>query len=66
MTPRIGLTTYARNEDNWFQLPAEYVDSVRRAGGLGEMRTYVDIMLGGAPEATRLSFWDDLVRSANR
>ena len=32
--PRIGITTYGRDEDNWFRLPAQYVDSVRRAGGL--------------------------------
>ena len=32
--PRIGLTTYAPNDANWFELPAEYVDSVRRAGGV--------------------------------
>ena len=32
--PRIGITTYGRNEANWFRLPSEYVDAVRRAGGL--------------------------------
>ncbi len=32
--PLIGLTTYHRNGDNKFDLPAEYVDSVRRAGGI--------------------------------
>jgi putative glutamine amidotransferase len=32
--PRIGLTTYGRNENNRFSLPAFYVDCVRRAGGL--------------------------------
>ena len=32
--PLIGLTTYARNAESWFRLPAQYVDSVRRAGGL--------------------------------
>jgi len=31
--PRIGITTYGRNEEHRFTLPAEYVDSVRRAGG---------------------------------
>lgn len=31
--PLIGITTYGRNADNHFTLPAEYVDSVRRAGG---------------------------------
>ncbi len=30
----IGITTYGRDEKNWFRLPSEYVDSVRRAGGL--------------------------------
>lgn len=32
--PVIGLTTYGRNEENKFNLPAEYVEGVRRAGGL--------------------------------
>jgi putative glutamine amidotransferase len=32
--PLIGITTYHRNENNAFTLPAEYVDSVRRAGGI--------------------------------
>ena len=32
--PLIGLTTYHRNGDNKFDLSAEYVDSVRRAGGI--------------------------------
>ena len=32
--PRIGLTTYGRNEENRYTLPAEYVESVRRAGGI--------------------------------
>ena len=32
--PLIGITTYGRSEDNRFRLPSEYVDSVRRAGGL--------------------------------
>ena len=30
--PRIGITTYVRNEAHRFTLPAEYVDSTRRAG----------------------------------
>ena len=46
--PRIGLVTYGRNEDNWFSLPAEYVDSVRRAGGL-------PVLL--APGETDLKSW---------
>ncbi len=32
--PLIGLTTYGRNEENQIYLPAEYSDSVRRAGGI--------------------------------
>ena len=31
--PLIGLTTYHRNGDHKFDLPAEYVDAVRRACG---------------------------------
>lgn len=32
--PLIGITTYARNEENKFELPAAYIDAVRRAGGI--------------------------------
>ncbi len=32
--PLIGLTTYGRNEINHYSLPAEYLESVRRAGGI--------------------------------
>ena len=32
--PLIGLTTYGRSADNRYALPAEYVDAVRRAGGV--------------------------------
>lgn len=32
--PLIGVTTYGRNEYNAFTLPTEYVDAVRRAGGI--------------------------------
>lgn len=32
--PVIGLTTYGREKDGNFYLPAEYLDSVRKAGGL--------------------------------
>ena len=32
--PLIGITTYGRNAENEFTLPAEYVDAVRRAGGI--------------------------------
>ncbi len=34
LSPLIGITTYGRNADNKFTLPAEYVDAVRRAGGI--------------------------------
>ncbi len=33
MRPLIGITTYAR-EEGWFKLPGEYIDAVRRAGGV--------------------------------
>lgn len=45
MPPLIGLTTYGRNESGDFLLPTNYVEAVRRAGGLallippGETRT---------------------------
>jgi putative glutamine amidotransferase len=32
-TPLIGITTYGENRNGSFTLPAEYVESVRRAGG---------------------------------
>jgi len=32
--PLIGITTYGRNAENEFSLPGEYVDAVRRAGGI--------------------------------
>jgi len=32
--PLIGITTYGRIENGRYNLPAEYVDAVRRAGGL--------------------------------
>ncbi len=32
--PLIGITTYGRNAENEFTLPAEYVEAVRRAGGI--------------------------------
>lgn len=31
---RIGITTYARNEEGNFRVPCEYIDAIRRAGGL--------------------------------
>ncbi|MDX1521677.1 MAG: gamma-glutamyl-gamma-aminobutyrate hydrolase family protein [Anaerolineae bacterium] len=59
-TPLIGITTYHRNENNLFTLPAQYVDAVRRAGAipllippgderLGEILEVVDavIVAGG-------------------
>jgi putative glutamine amidotransferase len=33
-SPLIGITTYGRDEKNNYPLPAEYVESVRRAGGI--------------------------------
>jgi len=32
--PLIGLTTYGRSADNRYALPAEYLDAVRRSGGV--------------------------------
>ena len=32
--PLIGLTTYGRNSENRYTLPAEYLEAVRRAGGI--------------------------------
>lgn len=32
--PLIGITTYGRNEEDEFTLPAVYVEAVRRAGGI--------------------------------
>lgn len=32
--PLIGVTTYGRNADGEFHLPSEYVEAVRRAGGI--------------------------------
>ena len=32
--PIIGITTYGRDEKNRFTLYADYVDSIRRAGGI--------------------------------
>ena len=50
--PRIGLVTYGRNPEGSFTLPAEYVDSVRRAGGL-------PLLL--APGEARLEEWFGLL-----
>jgi putative glutamine amidotransferase len=35
--PLIGLTSYGRTADNRYALPAEYLDAVRRAGGVPVM-----------------------------
>lgn len=32
--PLVGITTYGRGDKNRFMLPGEYIDSVRRAGGI--------------------------------
>ncbi len=37
--PVIGITTYGRDAEGQFYLPGEYVDSVRRAGGLPVLLT---------------------------
>src|SRR5436190_1016637 len=50
--PRIGITTYGRNDEGRFTIPAKYVDAVRRAGGL-------PILL--PPGEPRLSEWLELV-----
>jgi putative glutamine amidotransferase len=54
--PIIGLTTYGRNADNRYTLPAEYVDAVRRAGG-------VPLLLapGGEPWELGLEILDALI-----
>lgn len=35
----VGLSTYGRGESNRYSLPAEYVDAVRRAGGIPVLLT---------------------------
>jgi putative glutamine amidotransferase len=50
--PRIGITTYGRNDEGRFTIPAKYVDAVRRAGGL-------PLLL--APGEPRLPEWLALV-----
>ena len=35
----IGVTTYGRNEDGRFELPGDYIDAVRRAGGMPVLLT---------------------------
>ena len=60
--PLIGITTYGRNFERHFSLPAEYVEAVRRAGGIpvlmppGEPRlldwleTLDGLILAGGPD----------------
>jgi putative glutamine amidotransferase len=48
MPPLIGITTYARDEEKRFSLPAAYVDAVRRAGGIPVL------LPPGEPEAVKL------------
>lgn len=70
--PIIGITTYGRNEENHFTLPAEYIEAIRNAGGLpwpimhGEPRlreilAQVDglILAGGGDLNPRLYGGDD-------
>ena len=55
-TPLIGITTYGRNAEGSFTLPGEYVDCVRRAGGLAVS------LPPGEPEPARwLSALDGIV-----
>jgi len=51
-SPRIGITTYGRNDKGRFTLPAKYVEAVRRAGGLPMLLP---------PGETRLDEWLTLV-----
>jgi putative glutamine amidotransferase len=48
--PLIGITTYGRNAEGRFALPAAYVDAVRRAGGVPVMiapgEPHLDELLG--------------------
>lgn len=48
-SPLIGITTYGRNAENEFSLPGEYVDAVRRAGGIPVLipagETHIDDLL---------------------
>lgn len=48
-SPLIGITTYGRNAENHFTLPGEYVDAVRRAGGIPVLipagETHIDALL---------------------
>ena len=51
--PLIAVTTYGRNDNGEFFLPAEYIDSIRRAGG---------IPLLIAPGETR---WEEVLHSVD-
>ena len=46
--PVVGITTYARNDEGRFTLPAAYVDAVRRAGGMAVLMP---------PGEARLAIW---------
>ena len=39
----IGITTYGRDQEQCFRLPAAYVDALRRAGGLPVLLTHGDL-----------------------
>jgi len=56
--PLIGLTTYGRGADNRYTLPAEYLDAVRRAGGVPVL-----IAPGEARPAAILDVIDALILS---
>ena len=43
--PLIGITVYGRDADNRFSLPAEYLESVCRAGGLPVLLTPVETQI---------------------
>lgn len=46
--PLIGITTYGPNSENRFHLPVEYVEAIRRAGGIATLMP---------PGETRLPSW---------
>ena len=70
--PIIGITTYGRNEDNHFTLPAEYIEAIRNAGGLPwpimhgephlrEILEHIDclILAGGGDDHETIYMLDD-------